>query len=74
MLHLISEFCSHTALDFSIGQVKKVEEEEANLLEEAESEAAAFFSMKSSCKLWRSWNSQVQNIALPSGNSAETQL
>lgn len=41
---------------------------------EATEDAAAFFRMKSSCKLWRSWNSQVHNIALPRGNSAETQL
>ena len=37
-------------------------------------ETEAFLTMKSSCKLWRSWNSQVHNIALPQGNSAETQL
>lgn len=37
-------------------------------------ETEAFLTMKSSCKLWRSWNSQVHNIALPTGNSAETQL
>jgi len=41
---------------------------------EAGADSEAFFSMRSSCKLWRSWNSQVHNIALPTGNSAETQL
>ena len=30
-------------------------------------ETEAFLTMKSSCKLWRSWNSQVHNIALPQG-------